>query len=312
MSFAWLDHRAPALLGLLKHLDEVGYDFVTITNASYRRVLARRSERAGRDLRDLLGWSLPVPREAIDPEILALLTTAGVLEVDERQVRSHIRVSRLAGQLFVHSAFASRATDAVFLGPDTYRFARLLQAAAASPSSRLVDLGGGAGVGAIVAAKIAPRRRIQITDINLAALRLAAVNASYAGVDVDLIQTNALDGVAEGFDLCIANPPFMSGGRLYSAGGAMDGAEVSVDWAKAALAKLAPGGRFIMYTASAIGTGGEDRLHAALRSLAADQRADLRYEEIDPDIFGEMLNSAAYGSTERIAAVGIEVTKARL
>ena len=73
--------------------------------------------------------------------------------------------------------------------------------------------------------------------------------------------------------------------------------------AQQAVPRLAPGGRLILYTGSAI-VGGRDALHGRLRDLAADQGCTLDYEEIDPDVFGEELETESYRDVERIAAVG--------
>ena len=55
--------------------------------------------------------------------------------------------------------------------------------------------------------------------------------------------------------------------------------------------------------------GGEDRLEAALRAMLPVHGCALRYEEIDPDIFGEQLDLPAYRTVERIAAVGAVISR---
>jgi hypothetical protein len=91
----------------------------------------------------------------------------------------------------------------------------------------------------------------------------------------------------------------------------MLGARISIDWARAAIPKLAPGGRLLLYTGSAIVTGGRDRLREALQATAQAAGASLRYREIDPDVFGEELEKPAYREAERIAAVGAVITRPR-
>ena len=70
------------------------------------------------------------------------------------------------------------------------------------------------------------------------------------------------------------------------------------------LEKLAPGGRLLLYTGSAITAGGKDRLKSGLEALCGRTGARLDYAEIDPDIFGSCLSMRAYRDVERIAAVG--------
>ena len=71
----------------------------------------------------------------------------------------------------------------------------------------------------------------------------------------------------------------------------------------AVLNRLAPGGRFLIYTGSAI-IGGRDHLLDSLRECAAAGGYSLTYEEIDPDVFGDELMRPAYADVDRIAAVG--------
>jgi hypothetical protein len=84
---------------------------------------------------------------------------------------------------------------------------------------------------------------------------------------------------------------------------------LSVAWAAAALEKLRPGGRMLLYTGSAICDGGHDHLRQALVELTAARGAELSYREIDPDVFGEELETQAYRDVERIAVVGAVITR---
>jgi hypothetical protein len=61
-----------------------------------------------------------------------------------------------------------------------------------------------------------------------------------------------------------------------------------------------------MYTGTAVVAGRDVFLEHAKEILS---RAGLRfrYEEIDPDVFGEELDEPAYADVERIAAVGLVV-----
>ena len=302
------------LLRLLQGLEAAGYDFVTPTPLTHARVLARRPERTARDLREALGWSLPFHRADLPPEPVDLLDAAGALEKDGARLRSTVRVSRLRGLLFLHSAYPTDAADAVFLGPDSYRFADFIAAELAGREwvGRLADVGGGAGVGAITAAARRGRAQVLLTDVNPAALRLARVNAAHAGVPLETRQAADLAGAPDGLDLILANPPYIAGaGQTYQAGGDLHGGRVSLEWAKAALPKLAPGGRLLLYTGSAILDGGRDRLKAELQAAADAAGARLAYRELDPDVFGEELDKPAYADAERIAAVGAVFTRPR-
>jgi methylase of polypeptide subunit release factors len=301
------------LAALLQALDSEGYAFTTVTPATHQRVLSRRPGEAASNLRDIFGWSLAFARETLPGELLDLLREGGAVEERAGVCRSLVRVSSLSGRLFLHSAYPTEAEDSVFFGPDTCRFARFVEASAedlATPT-HLVDLGAGAGPGGISAAGLLEPERISLVDINPGALALASANAMAAGMEVTTVE-GGLDKVEGEIDLIIANPPFIADakGRDYRDGGDMLGAGLSLAWARESLARLSPGGTMLLYTGSPI-IDGEDRLLGALAELAEEADASLRYEELDPDIFGEELEQAAYAEAgaERIAAVGAVLSR---
>jgi len=309
-----MTYAEAALLRLSAVLAQRGYQFVTPTPATHARVVARPDRRVARDLRDILGWSLPFDSAQADAEICALLDAAGAIApADGGLCRSMLRVSTLKGARYFHSAYPTEAEDSVFFGPDSYRFADLIEAELAALPVRaggaIVDIGTGAGVGAIVAAKLSPGAAVWMTDINPAALRLAAINARAAGVEVRGVEGDTLDSVAAPIDLALANPPYLvdAGARAYRDGGGMQGGQVSIDMARMAVGRLAPRGRLILYTGSAI-VRGEDLLQDRLSELAMEADCDLRYRELDPDMFGEELEAAAYAAVERIAIVAAVFT----
>jgi len=302
-----------ALLQLLQRLEADAYEFVTPTPLTHSRVLKRKGE--ARDLRDVLGWSCPFRDGLLDHELFALLEAAGALERKDGLWKSTLRASRVHGLLFLHSAYPTEAEDAVFLGPDSYRFADFVRAELGTRSwlGQVVDVGGGAGVGALTAASGRNAREVIVTDVNPKALRLARINAAHAHQPLIAVEAQGLEGAPEGCDLILANPPYIvdDKGRDYRDGGDMHGARVSLDWAREAVGKLAPGGRFLLYTGSAILDGGRDELKAALQDLAAESGVALAYRELDPDVFGEELENPAYADCERIAVVGASITKSR-
>ncbi len=122
--------------------------------------------------------------------------------------------------------------------------------------------------------------------------------------------TDGMEGVEGPADLVVANPPFIAGDgeRTYRDGGDMHGARLSLQWTLAGARILAPSGRMVLYTGSAI-VDGRDPLREALEVQLDMERFNLDYAELDPDIFGGQLASKAYGDVERIAAVGAVVTR---
>lgn len=295
---------------LLAALEERGYKFVTPTPATHARVVARRDQ--ARDLRDVLGWSLPFSTTVIEAEVVELLRSADMLEEHDDLLISKVRASSLGEHLFLHSAYPTTAQDAVFFGPDSYRFAAFLEAELPKLSRRanLVDFGAGSGVGAIVAAKYADA--LSLLDINANALRLARANALHAEISFRIsgaerwrfLNAGTLDAVEGEIDCVIANPPYIAdpAHRTYRDGGGMHGGELSLMWAREAAQRLKSGGAFLLYTGSAI-VGGEDNLKDAL--IKALDGFEVSYREIDPDVFGEELEREDYADVDRIAVVGL-------
>jgi SAM-dependent methyltransferase len=301
-----------ALLSLLEGLAAARYRFVTVTPETHRRVLERGRGRIAGDLRDVFGWSLPFEEGLLPPPLSEALEQAGLIEREGALCRSRVRVSSVDERLFLHSAHPTDAADAVFFGPDSYRFVRFLKAELprSAPVGRLVDIGAGSGVGAIMAAPLLAGARLTATDVNPLALRFARINALHAGIELEAIESAALDAVEGPVDLVIANPPFVAdpAGRLYRDGGAMHGARLSLDWALAAARRIGPGGTVLLYTGSAI-VAGLDGLREALEHELPALGCTIGYSEIDPDIFGELLEQPGYEGVERVAAVGAVIRK---
>jgi len=265
------------LLELLSRLAARRYRFVTPTPATHARILARPDRQVARSVEDMLGWSLPYRPGDCDPAIEALVERAGMVRRTDGWCRTTIRVSTLHDRLYLHSAYPTDAEQSVFFGPDSYRFADLirdeLRDCPVRAAAQMVDIGTGSGVGGIVAADACPGLRVNMTDINPAALRFARINARAAGITAHDHETATLDPVPGPIDVATANPPYIIDPhrRLYRDGGAMHGGQVSLDMAVMALRRLAPAGRLILYTGSAI-VRGHDALEAALVTAAADPR----------------------------------------
>ena len=304
-----------ALLHLARAIQETGYHFTTTTPATHARVNARPENAGARDLRDVFGWSRPFRPDILPPGLFALMQEAAVAEQRDEGWRSLVRLSTLSGLLFLHSAYPTTAADSVFFGPDTYRFARAIMAhleRRAPPVRRAVDLGCGAGPGAVLLARDLPGAEILAVDINPTGLRLTEVNAALAGVQVNACRSDLLADVDGSFDLVVSNPPYLvdPGSRAYRHGGGPLGAELSLDIVRAACDRLAPGGTLLLYTGAAV-VNGDDPFRVAATGQLEAAGLDWAYEEVDPDVFGEELAEGAYRDADRIAAVVLTANKTR-
>ncbi len=301
------------LLGLARKVQATGYHFVTPTPATHARVLARAGRVVARDLRDVFGWSLPFGADVVPDDLRSAMAEAGVLAAEGGGWRSLVRISSLDGMLFLHSAYPTVAADSVFFGPDTYRFAGAIAGVLARPARpvrRAVDVGCGAGPGAVLVARAHPGAAVFGVDINPAALRLTRANAGLAGVAVQAVDSDLLRGIPGQFDLIVSNPPYLvdPGARAYRHGGGPLGAGLSLAILDAAMERLAPGGTLLLYTGAAM-IDGRDPFREAAEAVLAGSGLAWRYHEIDPDVFGEELEAGVYCAAERIAAVALTVEK---
>lgn len=307
-----------SLVALGRYLKEQGYHFVTPTPLTHQRNLDRDFSLS-RDLRDAFGWNRPFDSSLIPASLCDPLWEVGFITTEaDGRYRSRIRYSSLGGNLLVHSGYPTDAKDAVFFGPDTYRFVaainRHLSSVDISSARRVVDICAGTGAGAFTLASRLPGAEVWGTDLSQNALLFMAANAELAGLshvhrqESDVL--NALDGT---FDLITANPPYMAdvSNRAYRDGGDELGASLSVRIAKEAIDRLALGGTLLLYTGTAI-VGGRDTFHAALEPLLEAAPVTYAYAELDPDVFSEELLESAYSSArvERIAVVQLTVTRA--
>jgi methylase of polypeptide subunit release factors len=302
-----------ALLALGQALQQAGYQFTTITPATHRRVNGRPENAWARDLRGVFGWSRPFKENAIAPEFVTLMRRAGVLVEREDRLCATVRASTIGTRLYFHSAFPTHDEDAVFFGPDTYRYVAALKRdmETVAPPRRAVDIGAGGGPGAIEVAARFPDCETIAADINERALALAGVNARLAGAaKVQARHSDLLKDLDGEFDLVLSNPPYiLDPDKLrYRHGGDMRGAGISLQIVDAALERLRAGGTLLLYTGIAI-VDGRDEFLDTIRPRLEAACASWSYEELDPDIFGGQLDCEGYEEVERIAAVWLRATK---
>ena len=309
-----MEKNYPALTALGRVLQSEGYRFTAVTPATHRRVLQHL--QGPTTLQSIFGWNRPFSSDEVAPQILDLLAEAEALEETNGLYRSKVRFATLDDLLFVHSGFPTTEPDAVFFGPDTYRFARLLRSSImhmpANRPLKLVDVGSGSGAGGIYASRLLPGATdLILADINPKALEFSAVNAALNDLPAaQTVLSDVLDGIKGEIDLVIANPPYLvdEERRLYRHGGGELGIALALRIAEQGLARLKPGGRLILYTGTPI-VGGVDPFFESVRPLVQPAGLQFVYEELDPDVFGEELDRQAYAHAVRIAVVGLTIIK---
>jgi len=307
-------HLHPPLEQLLLALYERHYSFVTVTPATHHLVNQRSGNAWAESIQDIFGWNRPFKQETLDAGLFARMKEADILRPVAQGWQSQVRVSSIQDKLFLHSGFPTDAADAVFFGPDTYRFINAMYGALPTLQGkvrRCVDIGTGAGVGAILLAEALPYAESIGVDINAKALAFAAINAKANRIsNVAFHHSDLLHDLPGEFDLIVSNPPYLidPSARAYRHGHGPLGAQLSLDIVEAALTRLAPGGILMLYTGVAI-IHGHDPFIEAVKHRTKMAGCTYQYTEIDPDIFGEELATTAYAQADRIAAVWLLINK---
>ncbi len=308
----------------LQWLGQQNYAFHTVSPTSHAAYLSRRGRLQAGHLRDIFGWSLPFEANLLPASIFELLRAHGLIEqvVDQSMSQaptlwhSCIRVSSLNQCLFVHSAYPTTQDNAVFFGPDTYRFVHALTQylnAKQPRIARAIEICSGAAPAAISIARYAPNAEVIAADINTLALQYSAINAhSNQASNVRCLHSNLYQNIKGEFDFISANPPYLVDAkqRLYRHGGDLMGAALSLKIVQASLDHLALQGTLLLYTGVVIARG-QDQFYQALQMHMASyqHKFSMQYHELDPDIFADELDTGAYADAERIAAVVLIITR---
>ena len=270
--------------------------------------IGARIRAAATRLRDA---GLRPPDAAFDAEMLArsvlgwdraeLLTRANHPTSEDFAVRYDALIARRerrepAAQVVGRREFWGRdfevTRDVLVPRPETELIIETaLELYAGDPPVLLVDVGTGSGCLAVTLALEWPAAHVIATDVSNAALRVARRNALRYRVAerVHPLQTDLLAGLSAGFELIIANPPYVRSGdrpaltpevRDYEPAEALFGGADGLDVVRALLDQasgaLRPGGRLLME----FGAGQDDDVAALIVAhpiLALDEiRSDLR------------------------------------
>jgi methylase of polypeptide subunit release factors len=309
-----LKSKQPALINLLEKLKSQGYQFITITPASHERVNNRPDNQWARNIRDIFGWNRPFRRDVIPDDLFEILESAELISPFWDGWQCRIRVSSIDGHLFIHSAFPTVENDAVFFGPDTYRFMKAIKdhlKCRTAPVTRVADIGCGSGAGAILVGLEIPHAEVFALDINDKALSATAINAKVAGAEnVIPLHCNILKDTEADFDFIMANPPYLidSAHRAYRHGGGPLGEEIAMTIVNESIQRLRPQGTLLLYTGVAI-VEGKDLFMEEIHKRVDTTRFKICYTEHDPDIFGEELQRDCYWDVDRIACMLLTITR---
>ena len=308
MNLEQTEYKQQQLSLLLAYLKMHGYRFTTISPASHEKVNKRPENAMASNLKGIFGWNRSFNADVVEASLFDLMQSAKIVTQVENSWKSLLRVASLKEQLFLHSAYPTTGNEAVFFGPDTYRFANAIQHFLITNNQsiyRAVDIGTGSGAGAVLLAQALPEAEIIAADISNDALDLARINVESSDIhNIKLVHSDLLNDIKGNFDLIIANPPYLVdvAKRTYRHGGGELGTELSLDIVDAAIQRLNPAGSLLLYTGVAI-VDGHDAFLTEVEAKLKFADFTFHYNEIDPDIFGEELLSETYNKADRIAAV---------
>jgi release factor glutamine methyltransferase len=154
---------------------------------------------------------------------------------------------------------------------------------------RIIDVGTGSGCIAVALAREIPGAHIVATDVSPRALDVARRNAARHGVldRITFVETSFLDGIEEGADLIVSNPPYVPAVselgltpevRDYEPPVAVfagaDGLEGVRSVLRGARATLAPGGWLVME----FGCGQDDCVTALVHETAGLDLVKIRHD----------------------------------
>jgi len=90
----------------------------------------------------------------------------------------------------------------------------LLEHCIADNDWRILDLGCGIGVVGVVLKKLYPKAKIEMTDINERAVKLAEMNVKLHKMDNKVYKSDLFQNIEGQFDAIIANPPQTAGKQV--------------------------------------------------------------------------------------------------
>jgi release factor glutamine methyltransferase len=147
---------------------------------------------------------------------------------------------------------------------------RALALAAGIERPRILDVGVGSGAIALALKDERPDAQVTGVDVSVGALPLARENAQRLGLDVELRESDGAAAAAEGWDLVVANPPYVT---------SLDGLQPELRW-EPEVALLGSGeherlaraarARFVVFE---VGDGQADEVAALLGRLGCSRIA---------------------------------------
>jgi len=153
----------------------------------------------------------------------------------------------------------------------------------------IVDVGTGSGCIGIALASEIPGARVIASDVSTHALEVARRNAARHNVGdrITFVETSFLDGIEEGVDIIVSNPPYVPSVskrgltpevRDYEPSLALFGGEDGLDGLRSVLegaaAKLAPGGHLVME----FGCGQDDGVTDLVRGVNGLDVVKIRHD----------------------------------
>jgi release factor glutamine methyltransferase len=125
----------------------------------------------------------------------------------------------LVGSSFFSGLEFSVTSQVLIPRPDTEVLVeQAMQRAQTLAAPRIVDLGTGSGIVAILLARLCPVAVVTAVDVSAAALEIARINAARHGVQIRFLQGDWYAPLeTERFDMIVSNPPYVAEGDPHLA-----------------------------------------------------------------------------------------------
>ena len=185
--------------------------------------LRRAGARIGReDARRLLEFACACTHAQLIADAGRALTVAEAAAFDALTARREAGepLAYLLGSAFFFDLEFAVSADVLVPREDTEVLVREAAALArASDAPRIVDLGTGSGIVAILLARLCPGARVAAVDRSRAALAVAQRNAARHGATVRFLEGDWYAPIGdERFDLIVSNPPYVAMGDPHLRG----------------------------------------------------------------------------------------------
>jgi release factor glutamine methyltransferase len=146
------------------------------------------------------------------------LTATNLKKVNELVARRIKRepLAYIRGRAWFYGRFFDVNPDVLIPRPETEGLVELVLGATKLKKAKVADIGCGSGVIGITLKLERPNWRIDLIDIDKKALEIAQKNCQNHKVELEIIESDLLEGLETNYDIIVANLPYVPDGLITS------------------------------------------------------------------------------------------------